>query len=91
MIRTEVSRVDTTRVKRGVALATSVLLGLGCLAGETAQSQATSAAPGAQTRAYHINAQALDTALQEFAAQAGMQLLFAKSCKAVSSACALMW
>jgi outer membrane receptor protein involved in Fe transport len=71
--------MDTTRVKRGVALATSVLLGLGCFAGETAQSQAASAASGAQTRAYHINAQALDTALQEFATQAGLQLLFSKS------------
>ena len=90
MIRTEVSRVDTTRVKRGVALATSVLLGLGCLAGATAQSQGTSAARGAQTRAYHINAQALDTALQDFAKRSCMPAWAANSCKAVSSACALM-
>ena len=80
MICIEAGRgVETTRVKRGVALAVSVLLGLGCVAGETALAQPVTAASGSQTRNYHISAQALDAALQEFASQAGLQLLFSKS------------
>src|ERR1700722_4722212 len=70
---------DAGRVKRHVALPTSVLLGLGCLVGETALSQTSAAASGAQTHTYHIGAQALGTALQEFASQAGLQLMFSES------------
>src|SRR5271168_3185736 len=70
---------DAGRVKRHVALTTSVLLGLGCLGTETALSQASTATSDAQTRAYHIGAQALGSALQEFAAQAGLQLMFSES------------
>ena len=69
---------DAGRVKRHVALTTSVLLGLGCLTTETALSQ-TSSASGTQTHTYHIGSQALGTALQEFASQAGLQLLFSES------------
>ena len=70
---------DAGRVKRHVALTTSVLLGLGCVATETVLSQTSTASTGAQTRTYHIGAQALGTALQEFASQAGLQLLFSES------------
>src|SRR5882724_6030857 len=66
------------RAWRG-AFATSVLLGLGCVAGGTALGQAGTAAGDAQTRTYNISAQTLGTALQEFAAQAGLQLLFSES------------
>src|SRR5882724_5522576 len=66
------------RAWRG-AFATSVLLGLGCVAGGTALGQAGTAAGDAQTRTYSIPAQTLGTALQEFAAQAGLQLLFSES------------
>src|SRR5215472_6245991 len=70
---------EAGRVKRHVALTTSVLLGLGRLASETTLSQTATAASGVQTRSYHIGAQALGAALQEFAAQAGIQLLFSES------------
>ena len=70
---------DAGRVKRHVALTTSVLLGLGCLSTETALSQTSTTASDAPTRAYHIGAQALSAALQEFAAQAGLQLMFSES------------
>jgi len=67
------------RVKFRGALATSVLLGLGCVAGGAAMGQAGTAASDAQTRTYNIAAQTLGAALQEFAAQAGLQLLFSES------------
>lgn len=70
---------EAGRVKRHVALTTSVLLGLGCLACETVLSQSATSASGVHTRTYHIGAQALGAALQEFAAQAGIQLLFSES------------
>src|ERR1700676_4310232 len=60
-------------------LATAVLLSFGCIAGEVALGQAGTAASDTQTRNYTIAAQALGTALQEFAAQAGIQLLFSES------------
>jgi catecholate siderophore receptor len=63
---------------RGV-VATSVLLGLGGLAAGPATAQSGSVATDAQMRSYSIRAQALGTALQEFAAQAGLQLLFSQS------------
>jgi len=68
-----------TRTSWRGAVATSVLLGLGCLGSAAALSQQPSPASDAQVRTYHIGAQSLDTALQEFAAQAGLQLLFSKS------------
>jgi outer membrane receptor protein involved in Fe transport len=69
------------RVKWRVALATAALLDLGCLGSEIALSQQASAPQTSpvQTRTYHIAAQALGTALQEFAAQAGVQLLFSEA------------
>ena len=70
---------EAGRVKRHVALTTSVLLGLGCVACETALSQSAASASSVHTRTYHIGAQALGAALQEFAAQAGIQLLFSES------------
>jgi outer membrane receptor protein involved in Fe transport len=79
MIHLEAGGVEATRVKCGVALAVSLLLGLSCVAGATAMAQPATPANGTQTRTYHIGAQSLDTALQEFAAQAGLQLLFSKS------------
>src|SRR6202022_5145688 len=72
--------VEAGRVKWRGALATSVLLGyLGCVTGGPAMGQAGTAASDAQARTYHIAAQTLGTALQEFAAQAGLQLLFSES------------
>src|SRR5882757_1645783 len=71
--------VRAGRVKWRGALATSILLGLGCAAGGTAIGQAGSAASDSQTQTYHIGAQNLGSALQEFAAQAGLQLLFSES------------
>jgi outer membrane receptor protein involved in Fe transport len=71
--------VEAGRVKWRGALATSVLLGLGCVAGGPAMGQAGTAASDAQARTYSIPAQTLGTALQEFAAQAGLQLLFSES------------
>ena len=68
-----------SRLKRRVALTTSVLLSLGCLTTETAFSQTSTTTNGAPTRAYHVAAQALGSALQEFAAQAGLQLMFSES------------
>ncbi|MBV8804779.1 MAG: TonB-dependent receptor, partial [Sinobacteraceae bacterium] len=59
------------------ALATTVLLSLGCLASSAVWAQ--TAASGAKTQTYHIGAQALSTALQQFAAQSGVQLLFSES------------
>src|SRR5277367_5959782 len=72
---------ETCHVKWRVALATAALLDLGCLYSEAALSQqaATPPASAAGVRTYHIAAQALGTALQEFAAQAGVQLLFSES------------
>lgn len=69
------SHVETTRAHWRGALATSMLLGIGC--GGTAASPAQPAVTAdAQTKPYQISPQALGTALQEFAAQAGVQLLF---------------
>jgi outer membrane receptor protein involved in Fe transport len=79
------ARVDSCRVNWRGAFATSgllspsVLLGLGCLASQAAVSQAATPASSAHTQTYHIGAQALGTALQEFAAQAGVQVLFSES------------
>ena len=70
---------ETSRLKRRVALTTSVLLSLGCLTTESVFSQTSTTTKGAPARAYHIGAQALGTALQEFAAQAGLQLMFSES------------
>ncbi len=70
--------VQIGRRKRRVALASSVLVGLGCLTVQAAEAQPAPAASD-QTRAYHVGAQSLDTALQEFATQSGLQLLFSKS------------
>lgn len=70
---------ESSRLKRHVALTTSVLLGLGCLTTAPALSQTQPATRGTATRAYHIGAQALGAALQEFAAQAGLQLMFSES------------
>ena len=80
---------DHGRVKRHIALTTSVLLGLGCLTTGSAWSQTTAVTersarespPGTTSgpaRAYHIGAQALGSALQEFASQAGLQLMFSE-------------
>lgn len=69
---------DAGRAKRHVALTTSVLLGLGCLSSGAVLAQTSTAARG-PTRTYHIGAQALGAALQEFASQAGLQLMFSES------------
>lgn len=71
--------VEAGRVSWRGALATSVLLGLGCMTGGAAIGQAGTAASDAQTRNYNIAPQALGAALQAFAAQAGLQLLFSES------------
>jgi outer membrane receptor protein involved in Fe transport len=71
--------VETCRARWRGVLATSVLLGLGALGGGAALSQPATPASDTQTRTYHINAQPLGTALQEFAAQAGVQLLFSEA------------
>jgi outer membrane receptor protein involved in Fe transport len=76
---TEMTRVDSHRVKWRGAFATSVLLGLGCVISEAAVSQPGTPSSSVQTQTYHIGAQPLGTALQEFAAQAGVQLLFSES------------
>jgi len=65
-------------VWRGV-LATSVLLGLGGLASGPAAAQSSTAATDVHARTYSIEPQTLSTALQQFAAQAGLQLLFSES------------
>jgi len=69
---------DAGRAKRHVALTTSVLLGIGCLSTAAVLAQ-TSTAARSPTRTYHIGAQALGSALQEFASQAGLQLMFSES------------
>jgi outer membrane receptor protein involved in Fe transport len=71
--------LETRRANWRGGLTTSVLLGLGCLGTGTASSQPVTPASDTQTRIYHINPQALGAALQEFAAQAGMQLLFSEA------------
>jgi outer membrane receptor protein involved in Fe transport len=72
-------RVYTGRAAWRGAVATSALLSLGCVVGEAAVSQPGATASDARTQAYNIGAEALGTALQEFAAQAGLQLLFSES------------
>jgi hypothetical protein len=80
MINMEVVRRVRYTMKWRGAVATSVLLGIGCISGgQTALGQAGTAASDAQTRTYNISAQNLGPALQEFAAQAGLQLLFSES------------
>ena len=61
------------------ALATSILLSAGPLGSEVALAQPVAPVSDTQARTYHIAAQALGTALQEFAAQAGVQMLFSQS------------
>src|SRR5215471_8521022 len=61
------------------ALATSVLLSVGCLAGGAPRAQTQTTAIDTRTHTYSISAQTLSTALQEFAAQSGVQLLFSES------------
>ena len=70
--------VYTVRASWRGAVATSALLSLGWAVGEAAVSQPEAAA-SARTQTYNIGAEALGTALQEFAAQAGLQLLFSES------------
>src|SRR5690349_13415664 len=67
------------RARRGGALAASILLGVGCLSGEAALSQTATPPSQARMQAFHIDAQSLGAALKEFAAQAGLQLLFSES------------
>jgi len=69
----------TGRVSRRGAVATSVLLSLGALAAPTTWAQSETAASRTQTQTYTLDAQALGAALQQFAAQAGLQLLFSES------------
>jgi len=69
----------TGRASRRGAVATSVLLSLGLMAGPVTLAQSGTAASNSQTQTYSIGAQALGAALQEFAAQAGLQLLFSES------------
>jgi outer membrane receptor protein involved in Fe transport len=70
--------IDTSRADWRGAVATSVLLGLGC-AGVVALLPGSTLAAEAEAKTYRISPQALGTALQEFAAQAGVQLLFSES------------
>ena len=73
------TRIDKLRPQwRRAALATSVLLSLGSLGTTPAWSQSATARD-AGARTYHIRAQALGAALQELAAQAGLQLLFSET------------
>jgi len=69
----------TGRASRRGAVATSVLLSLGLVAGPVTLAQSGTAASHSQTQTYSIGAQALGAALQEFAAQAALQLLFSES------------
>jgi outer membrane receptor protein involved in Fe transport len=62
------------------SLATSILLSiLVCITSTAALSQQPDRAGESQTKTYTVRAQALGVALQEFAAQAGVQLLFSES------------
>jgi outer membrane receptor protein involved in Fe transport len=70
---------DAGRTRRHIALTGSMILGLGYLASETVLAETALPATQSQARTYHIAAQALGPALQEFAAQAGLQLLFSES------------
>src|SRR4051812_30199359 len=69
----------TGRVSRRGAVATSVLLSLGAPAAPTTWAQPETAASRTQTQTYTMDAQALGAALQQFAARAGLQLLFSES------------
>ena len=63
------------RTHTGLAL----LLSLGLAAGPNAWAQSDAATSRAQTQTYSVDAQALGAALQQFASQAGLQLLFSES------------
>jgi outer membrane receptor protein involved in Fe transport len=61
------------------ALAISISLSAGPFGSQAALAQPAAPVSDTQARTYHIAAQALGTALQEFAAQAGVQMLFSQS------------
>ncbi len=63
------------------ALTASILFGVGCVASPALipSAIAAPAANQARTQTSHIEAQPLGAALKEFAAQAGIQLLFSES------------
>src|SRR5256885_7550704 len=64
------------RTHTGLAL----LLSLGLAAGPDAWAQSDAATSSrAQTQSYNVDAQALGAALQQFASQAGLQLLFSET------------
>src|SRR4051812_40201102 len=63
------------RTHTGLAL----LLSLGIATGPQAQAQSDTSTSRLQTQTYTVDAQALGTALQQFASQAGLQLLFSES------------
>ena len=67
------------RVRPYIPLTVATILGVGQLAGPSALAEAAAPASQPQPRAYHIAPQSLGSALQEFAAQAGLQLLFSES------------
>jgi outer membrane receptor protein involved in Fe transport len=73
------SDVEAGRTQWRGALATSVLLSVGCLASGALWAQTGTTASDSRTQIYNIPAQTLGAALQEFAAQAGIQLLFSES------------
>src|SRR3569833_2010607 len=69
--------------KRSVMMRThtglALLLSLGLAAGPDAWAESDAATSRAQTQTYSVDAQALGAALQQFASQAGLQLLFSES------------
>src|SRR5262249_9416291 len=66
-------------VKWSGTWATSVLLSVGYLTSGVSEAQTGVTASDTRAQIYNIKAQALGAALQEFAAQAGLQLLFSES------------
>ncbi len=57
----------------------SILLGVSCAGGSIPAAIAAPATTKARTQSFHIEAQPLGSALKDFAAQAGIQLLFSEA------------
>lgn len=70
---------DLNRAPRRGALTASILLGVSCAGGLIPAAIAAPATTKARTQSFHIEAQPLGSALKDFAAQAGIQLLFSEA------------
>src|SRR5690348_10700366 len=73
------SHLQARRTNWRGALATSVLLSVGCVTGSATWAQTGAATSDSRPQVYNIGAQALGAALQEFARQAGIQLMFSEA------------